>query len=85
MPIYDFQCKRCGHRFEQVVKAAESPPCPACGAAKPERQFPFSAAVSTAKTRARALTVARGKARAVKKEQDHANREYLQNHIKDHS
>ena len=85
MPIYDFHCRGCGHRFEQVVRAGETPPCPACGAVAPERLFPFSAAVSTARTRERALAVARGKSRAVKKEQDHAHREYLQNHIKDHS
>jgi hypothetical protein len=40
--------------------------------------------VSTDKTRRRSLAVARGKAQAVKKEKDHAHREYLQNHIKDH-
>ena len=85
MPIYDFQCRQCGHRFEQLVRPDESPACPACGAAGPERLFPFSAAVSTARTRERALAVARGKARAVKKEKDHAHQEYLRNHEKDHS
>ena len=84
MPIYDYQCRRCGHRFEQVVKLGETPQCPACGDAEPEKQFAFSAAVSTEKTRGRSLAVAQGKARAVKKEKDHAHREYLQNHIKDH-
>lgn len=84
MPIYDYQCRRCRCRFEQVVKAGETPDCPACGDAHPERLFSFSAAVSTEKTRGRALAIAQGKARAVKKEKDHAHREYLQNHIKDH-
>lgn len=85
MPIYDYRCRKCAHRFEQVVKPDETPACPACGAADPERFFPFSAAVSTGKTRERALTGARSKARAVKKEKDHAHSEYLRNHIKDHS
>ena len=83
MPIYDYQC-RCGHRFEQVVKLGETPACPACGNARPERLSSFSAAVSTDKTRRRSIAVARSKAQAVKKEKDHAHREYLQNHIKDH-
>ena len=83
MPIYDYQC-RCGHRFEQVVKLGETPACPACGHARPERLASFSAAVSTDKTRRRSIAGARGKAQAVKKEKDHAHREYLQNHIKDH-
>jgi len=32
MPIYEYECDRCGHRFEQVMKISESAPaCPACG------------------------------------------------------
>lgn len=85
MPIHDFQCRRCGHRFEQLVKAGESPACPGCGAAGAERLFTPTAAVSTVKTRERSLAGARSRASAIKKEKDHAHREYLQNHIKDHS
>jgi putative FmdB family regulatory protein len=85
MPIYDFRCRKCAHRFEHLVRAGQVPDCPACGAAGPERQFPATAAVSTVKTRERSLAVARSKASAVKKEKDHAHREYLQNHMKDHS
>jgi putative FmdB family regulatory protein len=85
MPIYDYQCRQCRHRFEQVVKAGETPACPACNAADPERFFPFSAAVSTAKTRQKSQAVARSRAQAVKKEKDHAHQEYMRNHIKDHS
>lgn len=85
MPIYDYKCRQCRHRFEQVVRVGEVPPCPKCNASDPERFFPFSANVSTTKTRARTTAIARGKARAVKKEKDHAHQEYLRNHIKDHS
>jgi putative FmdB family regulatory protein len=84
MPIYDFKCRRCGHAFEQVVKLGEVPACPACGDAGTERQVAFSAAVSTEKTRKRAWAVARSKAQAEKTEKDHAHREYLQNHIREH-
>jgi putative FmdB family regulatory protein len=85
MPIYDYQCRRCGHRFEQLVKPDETPDCPACGAGKPERLFSPAAAVSTARTRERSASVARSRARGVKKEQDHAHAEYLRKHEKDHS
>ena len=67
------------------MKAGETPACPECGAADTERFFPFSAAVSTSRSRQRAMTVARSRANAVKKEKDHAHAEYLRNHIKDHS
>lgn len=33
MPLYEFQCKVCGHRFEKIQKFSDSPPseCPECG------------------------------------------------------
>lgn len=85
MPIHDFQCRQCRHRFEQLVRAGETPACPVCGATAIDRLFSATAAVSTVKTRERSLAGARSRASAIKKEKDHAHREYLQNHIKDHS
>lgn len=37
MPLYEFVCTRCPTRFEALAKVGEVPPCPACGAKKPER------------------------------------------------
>ena len=33
MPLYEFLCKVCGHRFEKIQKFSDPPPseCPACG------------------------------------------------------
>ncbi|HXP02376.1 MAG TPA: zinc ribbon domain-containing protein [Luteibacter sp.] len=33
MPIYEFQCQACGHRFERLQKIADPDPaaCPSCG------------------------------------------------------
>ena len=34
MPIYEYECTSCGHRFEKMVKmGADAPPCPECEAA----------------------------------------------------
>jgi putative FmdB family regulatory protein len=33
MPMYDFECKACGHAFEAVAKVDELPPCPSCNSA----------------------------------------------------
>lgn len=31
MPIYEYECPACGHRFEKLVRInAEPPPCPEC-------------------------------------------------------
>ncbi len=33
MPIYEYECKECGHQFEAIRKVSDGPPdaCPACG------------------------------------------------------
>jgi len=33
MPIYEYECKNCGHRFEHLQKMTDEPPhtCPECG------------------------------------------------------
>jgi len=31
MPLYDYECARCAHRFEMIMKVGEAnPACPAC-------------------------------------------------------
>ncbi len=34
MPVYEYQCRQCGHPFEHLAKTmnAAPPACPACGA-----------------------------------------------------
>ncbi len=42
MPIYEYQCRACGHSFEELRRmrdADEIRECPKCGAKKVERQF----------------------------------------------
>lgn len=34
MPIYEYQCKGCGHEFECLVFGKETPVCPACESKK---------------------------------------------------
>ncbi len=85
MPIHDYQCRRCAHRFEEMVKQGETPACPACGAADPEQLFSCSAAVSTGRTRELALAAPRRRAGAEKRDKDMAHAEYLRKHNEDHS
>ena len=35
MPLYEYQCKKCGHLFEKIVKFSDKPikKCPECGGA----------------------------------------------------
>ena len=85
MPLYDFKCRACGKRFEELVRLGETPECPKCHDVAPERLFSVTAGVSTDRTRKRTAGVARRKAGAIKKEKDHAQREYERNYITEHS
>ena len=40
MPLYEYECVKCGHRFEKIesVSASTTKKCPKCGA-KAERQL----------------------------------------------
>ncbi|HET7844915.1 MAG TPA: zinc ribbon domain-containing protein, partial [Xanthomonadales bacterium] len=40
MPIYEFQCNACGHRFDELMRRSDPDPtvCPSCGAAQVQRR-----------------------------------------------
>ncbi len=47
MPIYEFQCKKCGHRFERMQKMSDPQPtnCPKCKAKNSVEQLLSAPAV----------------------------------------
>jgi putative FmdB family regulatory protein len=85
MPLYEFKCRACGNRFDELVKLDEIASCPKCGDPRPERLFSTSAGVSTDRSRKRAAGVARRRAGQIKREKDHADAEYRRNYFKEHS
>jgi putative FmdB family regulatory protein len=44
MPLYEYACKKCAHQFETLVRASETPECPACHATALERKLSVFAA-----------------------------------------
>ncbi len=49
MPIYEYTCAKCGHRFERLVRTDEDVPgkCPECGSTRIQKQFStFSATIA---------------------------------------
>ena len=60
MPIYEFECRSCDRRFEELVKVNGSPvslPCPECGSAETARLM-SAFAVRSAPTTSRGLASA---------------------------
>ena len=41
MPLYEYQCKKCKHRFEKIQSFSDAPikKCPSCGAKAVEKLF----------------------------------------------
>lgn len=41
MPIYEFECARCGHRFDRLQKLSDPDPsaCPTCAASEVSRRI----------------------------------------------
>ena len=80
MPIYDFSCHSCAHRFEEWVrKADDAPVCPECGGMKVERLLSLPQ-VHSSTTRENSLKDAKRREMAVGKEQAHAQRQYELSH-----
>ena len=39
MPIYEYLCARCRHRFEQLIFGSDCPVCPKCSGTELEKQL----------------------------------------------
>lgn len=39
MPIFEYRCKDCGHKFEKLVRGKEKVSCPECGRGRLDKLF----------------------------------------------
>lgn len=46
MPIFDFICLKCAHRFEELVSSDNKPICPECRSKDTNKQLPSSFGIS---------------------------------------
>jgi putative FmdB family regulatory protein len=73
VPIYEFECEKCGCRFEELTGSeAPAPPCPECGAAGAERLI--SSRVSRFGRQPRGPKVRSDESRRQEKEAGHQER-----------
>ena len=80
MPIYEYSCRTCSHRFEALVRAQDAPPrCAACGSDDIERLI-SRPAVKSEGTHALALAAAKKRDRKAGDEVARAQREYELHH-----
>ena len=79
MPIYEYACRACNHRFEALVRASDTPVCAACGSRDLERLISVPA-VKSDNTHQLALEAAKKRDAKKGSEMARAQREYELSH-----
>jgi putative FmdB family regulatory protein len=39
MPLFEYTCRECGHRFETLVMGSRTPACPRCSSASLDKLY----------------------------------------------
>jgi len=47
MPLFEYECRGCGHRFEFLTRESQSPSCPACQGVELQKLMSVFAAQSS--------------------------------------
>ena len=63
MPIFEYQCRGCGHQFEALVRKSDTPACPSCSSADLEKLLSLPA-LKTESTKAQSMKAARKRDKA---------------------
>ena len=79
MPIYEYECRACGHQFEAIIRVSDAAACPECQSADLERLVSLFA-VDSGDTRRLANAAARRVHAATTREKAHAELEYDRKH-----
>ena len=80
MPLFDFDCRACGRRFERLVRPQDgAPSCPSCGGTDLVR-LPSSFAPSSEGLRRAAAAKATSKAAAIGREENAAFEREIEHH-----
>lgn len=79
MPIYEYDCRKCGAAFEVLVRKGKTAACPACGSADLERRFSLPA-VKSESTHDKAMRAAKKRDQAQATDRVEAQRAYERSH-----
>jgi putative FmdB family regulatory protein len=84
MPIFEYTCRSCQHRFEAIVRTGDVPACPSCGGGDLEKLISMFA-VDSPSSRALSMTAIRKKNAGITKEKVWEDATYDRKHRNDHN
>lgn len=85
MPIYEFECRKCHHEFEQLILKGTVAACPACQSQELERLLSGFAVSTEEMSQANVQKArARNRASANYKDRQRAEAEHLHEHVSEH-
>jgi putative FmdB family regulatory protein len=79
MPLYEYECRQCGHSFEALVRGSALPACPSCQGTDLERLLSLFA-VDSESTRKANLAAGRRHLAKERKDRAVAEREAIEHH-----
>ena len=79
MPIFEYECRACGHVFERLVRPGNVPTCPACDGQELAKLLSLSA-ISSAAIRHANVQKARQANKAVQKDKAMAEMDEIREH-----
>lgn len=81
MPIYEYECRQCGHRFDYLVRSSSpAAECPACHA-NDLTQLISLVAMSSEGTREANFNSAHKQSAGIRKEKQHEEHKHLHDHF----
>lgn len=78
MPIFDFSCRECSHKFEALVRK-KAPVCPECQSENLEKLLSLPV-VRSEGTKQRVAAESRQQGKKIAAEREHAQRQYEASH-----
>ena len=84
MPIFEYECRACGHAFEQLVRTGDVPACPDCQAQDLEKLVSLSS-VSSPAIRQANVKKAREATKGVQREKAVAEMDEIREHYGEHA
>jgi putative FmdB family regulatory protein len=79
MPIFEYECRACGHEFEQLVRTGDLPVCPSCASRDLQKLLSLSS-VSTADSRKANIQKAREANKPIQRDKAMAEMDEIREH-----